>query len=300
MKKIVSFLSIFLIVGASGIFIPKLIQDYEGRVKPKARATSNTQTTQSPPPEHYSDPKKVLSLAEKFFIERRFTDSVKFYERYLVLVPDDNRVRAKLGSALTFTGDVNGAVAQLRFAKSKLPQDFQVLAFLSIAYAEGGDLKKALATGEEALKYAPHEEAKKRFSSLIDSLRSQVRGSQVRGGVEPASSSEPKTQSIQANSQQGLKMPDAESLQKADSREGLEAFLSSHPMVGQKFVGLDSDGDALKLKFKDFPMQSMPPFALKKFTDKVMLRVNKEKFAKVIFLDQSGNTMHEIATNYKN
>jgi hypothetical protein len=76
--------------------------------------------------------------------------------------------------------------------------------------------------------------------------------------------------------------------------------IQNNPIAGQKFVRFeDKDPAVLRLYFKDFPMQAMPPFAKEKFYSGIRAKVKEAQvptLKEIQFLDaDSGLEMDKLA-----
>jgi tetratricopeptide (TPR) repeat protein len=110
-----------------------------------------------------NDKETLISMAEISFSQQVFDKAAEYYERYLANYPSDSEARARLGSALTFTGESKRAVSELERAVRENPKSFSSNAYLSIAYSQAGEREKAIKMGETALGLAPSDEAFKKF-----------------------------------------------------------------------------------------------------------------------------------------
>lgn len=181
------------------------------------------------------DPDALIAFADLSFNQQVFDKAIGLYERYLAVQPDDLSARARYASSLAFVQRYPDAVAELQSVLKKDPANFHAAAYLAITYAQMGNPNEALATGERAMKLAPNEEARARFADFMKTVKSDGAAKGV-----PASS--------------------------APVREpAVVTFLRSNPIAGPKFVRFEEDGLKLKVFFKDFPMEQMPPFAKDKF-----------------------------------
>ncbi len=116
------------------------------------------------------DKEALLLTADLSFDMKAFTKAKEFYERYLKLEPDDPDATARYASTLTFLGQYNQSITLLNALLEKHPDSFQAHAFLAITYAQQGKQELARLSGEEALKHAPSEEARKRFETFLSGM----------------------------------------------------------------------------------------------------------------------------------
>lgn len=200
-----------------------------------------------------NDPGALVMMADLSFDQKAFTKAADFYQRYLKLEPQDLGARARYASTLTFLGRYDESVVELRAVLKEDPKNFPAMAYLAITYAQSGDLPKAKETGNSALALAPSEDARARFSAFVSSLDE----AQADQGVS-SSPSRNNTGQPQSN------VPAAEV-----SGKGIEGFIATvraNPVAGPKFMSYETgQKGTLRLLFRNFPMQAMPPFAKEKF-----------------------------------
>jgi len=193
-----------------------------------------------------NDPGALVMMADLSFDQKAFTKAVDFYQRYLKLEPNDLGARARYASTLTFLGKYADSVSELNAVLAKDPKNFPAMAYLAITYAQSGDLAKAKEMGASALKAAPSEDARARFSTFVESLDE--------GPVAPARRGAPEARG------------GAQTAQPQAGIEGFVAVLRANPVAGPKFVSYElGKPNTIRLLFRNFPMQQMPPFAKEKF-----------------------------------
>lgn len=220
------------------------------------------------------DAESLVMMADVSFDQRAFTKALEFYERYLKIEPEDAGARARYASTLTFLGRYDDSVKELDGILVKDPKNFPAMAYLAITYAQQGKIDRAKELGNNALAIAPSEDAKARFSAFVTSLNGAGKDDgAAAGSALPASNNLPKEKSPRG-------LPAANPL-------GLDVIINAiknNPIAGRKYSRFDnSDPAVLKLYFKDFPMQAMPPFAKDKFFGGVR---EKAKLAAVTTLKQ--------------
>lgn len=216
-------------------------------------------------------------MADVSFDQRAFTKSKDFYERYLKIEPNNLGARARYASTLTFLGEYENAVSQLDTVLKTDPKNFPAMAYLAITFAQKGEVAKAKEIGTKALSLAPSEEARARFSSFMSALD--------QGGVQGVSPARGAVASEVAG---------------VVGVEGFIAKVRANPVAGPKLVAHeDSKNGDLKLVFKDFPMDKMPPFAKEKFFGSLKQAAEAAKLdsiATISFIDvASGSTMDQIS-----
>jgi tetratricopeptide (TPR) repeat protein len=227
-----------------------------------------------------NDPGALVMMADVSFDQKAFTKAQEFYERYLKLEPDNHGARARYASTLTFLGQYDKSVAELNSVLKQDPKNFPAMAYLSITYAQQGDLLKAKETGAAALNMAPSDEARARFSAFMTNLEAQAGATSVRGNVTAPEA--------------GQGAPTA-----AAGVASFVAQVKNNPVAGPKFVGHEEVKDELRLTFKDFPMSQMPPFAKDKFfgsLKKAAQEANISQVKTISFIDlATGKVMDQIA-----
>ncbi len=209
------------------------------------------------------DAESLVMMADVSFDQRAFNKALEFYQRYLKLQPDDAGARARYASTLTFLGKYDESIRELDGILEKDPKNFPAMAYLAITYAQQGKMDKAKELGATALSIAPTDEARARFSAFVTSLDS----AEIKGPAEEA----PRGQTAP----RGVPL--------------IISAIQNNPIAGQKFVRFeDKDPAVLRLYFKDFPMQAMPPFAKEKFYSGIRAKVKEAQLAtlkEIQFLD---------------
>lgn len=183
------------------------------------------------------DPTNVesqLLLADQYFLLRNFEGAERVYAKHLGEHPDDVEVQARYASVLTFLDRFKEALRILEGVLHKNPEDFHALAYTAITYSQMGNVTSAKEFGEKALKVAPTEEARSRFSQFLEALDNQA--STASSGVASA----------------------------------LEKVLSENPIAGPKFVRVEeTSGDLITAYLNDFPIGQMPPAIREKFLARI-------------------------------
>jgi tetratricopeptide (TPR) repeat protein len=204
------------------------------------------------------DPDALIAFADLSFNQQVFDKAIGLYERYLTEQPEDLSARSRYASSLAFVQRYPDAVKELRAVLTKDPANFHAAAYLAITYAQMGEKSEALATGERALTLAPSDEARARFSDFLKTVKSDPPS-------EPAA------------------------LRKAEP--AVVQFLKNNPIAGPKFDRFEERGGELKVFFRDFPMEQMPPFAKDKFLGGV--KGAAQGLSSVVFIDASSGKQLE-------
>lgn len=217
----------------------------------------------------------LRALGDLCFDQRLFPKSLNYYDRYLKLQPNDQEVRSRRASTLTFLGRAQEAITELQEIAKAQPEAFQPLAYLSIAFSQNGDIEQARVVGEQALTKAPSPEAKERFQSFLTSL------------TAPAPQGTPGT--MQPTSSQQT------SLSSTPWITSLEEHVRNNPIAGRKFVSarFAEDSKTVFLSFADFPMEGMPEFARVKFLSSLKAVIPPDTASTITCIDQASNrVMH--------
>jgi hypothetical protein len=219
-----------------------------------------------------NDPGALVMMADVSFDQKAFTKALDFYERYLKLESEDLGARSRYASTLTFLGRYDDSIKELNTVLTKDPKNFPAMAYLSITYAQSGNIPRAKELGATALTFAPSDDARARFSAFVSSL------DQVKGDGASPSQEAPKAES-------GI--------------DGFVSMVRANPVAGPKFVKAEQgDAGTLKLVFNNFPMAQMPPFAKEKFFSGLKSAVERNSLVDVrslSFIDaQSGQEMERL------
>ena len=228
-----------------------------------------------------NDPGALVMMADVSFDQRAFTKAQDFYERYLKLEPGNLGARARYASTLTFLGPYDKSFKELNAVLKTDPKNFPAMAYLSITYAQSGDLVKAKEFGSTALNLAPSDEAKARFSAFMNTLE---------GGAGGAQSSSPARGNVPVKSAETMGAP-----------SGVVGFISTiraNPVAGPKFVRYeDKKPGVLRLFFREFPMGQMPPFAKEKFFGSLRQAAKASKIdgiRSIVFIDDATENEMEV------
>lgn len=219
-----------------------------------------------------NDPGALVMMADVSFDQRAFTKAQEFYERYLKLEPQNLGARARYASTLTFLGNYDKSIAELNTVLKADPKNFPALAYLSITYAQRGDVVKAREVGATALNLAPSDEAKARFSAFVETIGE-------------------KGEAVESTSPPRGNIP-AKGSGDAPGTGGISSFIATvqaNPVAGPKFVSYEETKQGiLRLVFRDFPMAQMPPFAKEKFFNTLRQAAQSAKLngvSSIVFVD---------------
>jgi tetratricopeptide (TPR) repeat protein len=197
-----------------------------------------------------NDPTALVMMADVSFDQKAFTKALDFYERYLAIDPKDLGARARYASTLTFLGRYDDSISELGKVLESDPNNFPAMAYLAITYAQKGETSKAKAVGADALNLAPSDDARARFASFVSSLGDADKDV---AQVKPRDSQvEPRESQVEQKGETGI--------------NGFIQSIKANPVAGVKFKSYEyAPNGTITLKFADFPMAQMPPFAKEKF-----------------------------------
>jgi tetratricopeptide (TPR) repeat protein len=176
------------------------------------------------------DSESLLMLANITFNQKVFTKSSEYFQKYLVLHPEDLEARSSYASTLTFLGRPKDAISELDKVLLSDPNAFKPLAFKAITLSQMEKFEEAKTIGTKALGFAPNDEARKRFQGFLDSLSG---------------------------------------MRNQNKEPTIVTFLKSHQIVGPKVINFKVSEDTATVYLKNFPMEAMPPFVREKFDQTV-------------------------------
>lgn len=120
------------------------------------------------------DPSLLIEVGNVYRSAHQFKEASDYYTKALQLDPKNVAIRAELVSCLYYTGDVDGALQQLRQALQTDPKDSNSLFNLGmIEWREKKDAASALAAWNQLLKSNPSLAADKK--SQVQKLMAEVK-----------------------------------------------------------------------------------------------------------------------------
>ena len=126
---------------------------------------------------HPNDPRLLIQIGNIYGSTHQFKEAAEYYGKSLQFDPQNVGVRTELASCLYYTGDVDGALQQLRQAVQISPKDSNSLFNLGvIEWKEKKDAHGALAAWDQLLKSNPTlaPEKKSEVEKLIAEVQKQV------------------------------------------------------------------------------------------------------------------------------
>jgi cytochrome c-type biogenesis protein CcmH/NrfG len=121
-----------------------------------------------------ADASVLVQIGNVYRSAHQFKDASDYYVRALQLDPKNVRVRTELASCLYYSGDVDGALQQLRNALQSDPKDSNSLFNLGIIeWKEKKDAASALAAWNQLLQANPRLAAEKK--SQVQKLMAEVK-----------------------------------------------------------------------------------------------------------------------------
>jgi Flp pilus assembly protein TadD len=174
-----------------------------------------------------------------------------FYERYLKLKPDDLSVQTDLGTMLLASEQVDAALKSYQNVLAIDPNFFQAQFNLAIAYRAAGQTDKAVAALERAREIAPDDATKQRVNTVL---------ARVTGAPEPAAA------------------PAPPQVAQSDLHGDVETLFRMHQITGPKLDRVEwPDARSARVVLREFPMETMPPFAREKFVERIKTTVRESK-----------------------
>lgn len=181
----------------------------------------------------------LVAMADISFEAQVFDKAADFYKQYLAINPNNGMIRARYANALSFAGKTKEARLELDRAMKDDPNNFQTLAYAAVAYAQLGEVKKALEISEMSQNLAPTSEAKARLSQFVEELKQR--------------NAKPEISTARDN-----------------RYTNLVDHIKSNPVAGPKFKSAEPQSNQiLVLNFENFPMDQMPPFVRDKFVNSI-------------------------------
>jgi cytochrome c-type biogenesis protein CcmH/NrfG len=216
------------------------------------------------------DSEALLLMADISFEMQAFTKATEFYGAYLKGNPEDDVIRSRYASSLTFTGRAGEAKGILQNVIERNPKAFQPRAFLAFALAELGEIEEMRKAGDEALALATDDRARAMLESFLQKIAQAGEGKdEVGGTLETTSTSTPQFATLKGTPS-GLKVMD---------------FLSKNPVAGPKLRGFQEEGSTLRVLLDNFPMEAMPPFAREKFLGGIREFLKAEKITDIDLIE---------------
>jgi cytochrome c-type biogenesis protein CcmH/NrfG len=130
-----------------------------------------------------SDPKDVQTLnktALTYKSAHQFGEAITYFQKALAIDPKNVPIRTDMASCMYYTGDVDGAIAQLEKSLTYDPKHAGTLMNLGIIKWKGkDDVNGAIAAWQTLLKDDPNFPQKDRIESLIAEAK------QSQGSVPP-------------------------------------------------------------------------------------------------------------------
>lgn len=210
------------------------------------------------------DLETLRSLGNVAFDQHKPDTAIEFYRRYLKVKSDDPDVQTDLGTMLLTSGKTQEAIQEFQSVVQQHPSFFQAQYNLAIAYSKAGQRDKMI----EALEQA-------RTVAKDDKTRSQVE--QVLAQVKAAP---PPEAAARGAASSGAQAPAAAVPAGATFKEGMDAWLHQHPILGPKIARIEWSGaQTAKVYLRDFPMDQMPADMTTMFTDRVKAQVQEQKQA---------------------
>lgn len=176
------------------------------------------------------------------------------YTRYLDLHPEDANVHVDLGTQYLARDLTRKAIAQYEEAIGLFPNFYNAHFNLYLAYQHLGD--EATAQTYRAKAEEIGHDFGQQLAPSPELSRLPTASAGVSGTAATTTGGASAANTIGKN-----------------GYESLESFFRQHEIVGPKMTGFQVDSGIAVLLVRDFPMESMPPFARKAFDTKVRQRL---------------------------
>ena len=133
-----------------------------------------------------SDPNNATLLSQVANIytqTHQFQEAIGYYQKSLQIDPKNIKTRANLASTMFYSGDVDGALAELDKALTYDPKHPGVLMNIGIIRWKGkNDLNGAIAAWEKLLKLNPNFEQK----AVVQHMLTEAKQQQAKAKLAPA------------------------------------------------------------------------------------------------------------------
>ncbi|HMO17825.1 MAG TPA: tetratricopeptide repeat protein [Oligoflexia bacterium] len=193
--------------------------------------------------------------------------AIEYYEKYLSKNPDDISVKANLALAIGRGGDKEKSLKILDDLLNKDPEFVIGLVTKGLLLAESGEKSLAVTLWKKAREIEKNPSLKERIDGLIFTA---------------------------GNSEQNFALnnrPEGE-----EHSHTLDYF-KTNEITKPKFAGAElMPNGSLKIALRNFPADSMPPFAREKFESNTRTNMEKDNISKVIIIDsESKSTLLSIS-----
>ncbi len=187
-----------------------------------------------------------------------YDQAIAAYEHYLKKKPKDPEVLTDLGTMYLYTGNADQAIVQYNKALAEKPDLFEAYFNMGVAYVRMNDQTRARAALDHAIKLAPSDKERDRVKEVIAKMSAE--STAATGELASAGASSPGSAA-------------------ATTFEGaIEQMVRGLPNVGPKVKSLEWPSRLKVLVLlEEFPMDQMPPFAMKKFLTDIKTGIAKAK-----------------------
>ncbi len=171
--------------GSGGGYATKSV--YRHNVPTKAAIADNSASLiadlQAKLKEKPDDPKVMYALADAYFTMKRFGDAVKYYNKLLVLTPDNVDVYNDLGLSLHYMGKSSEGLKSLEKGIKKDPYNQRIWLTKGFVLAYGiGDLKKAGVAWKKARALDPKSSVGKAADNYLAQINKTASAHEGAGG----------------------------------------------------------------------------------------------------------------------
>ena len=183
-----------------------------------------------------NDAEALLGLAELSSESGVFDKAKEYYEKYLILNPNNPKAKTDLALTILQLGDTDIALAKLTEINKAYPENFSSELGLALAYKIKGDVESSKSFAKLALNHAPSDEGKQVVLNFLQQFEVDNKNSKITASKE----------------------------------ELVKEFFINHSVIGKKIIKIDwIDSNNVKIIIDNFPFDAMPDFAKKKLSANV-------------------------------
>ncbi len=217
------------------------------------------------------DPDALRGIGNLNFDHKNYDQATAAYEHYLRIRPNDPEVRTDLGTMYLYTNNPDQAVVQYKRAIKLKPGFFEAYFNMGIAYGDQSDVADARQTFQQALKFAPDDDARSKVNAVMSKLPGAAAPPPGAVANAPGAAAAGNRLASVAKEKSSAAAPGEKSASSKDEAEDdfhdeIEQVVRGIPFAGPKVqaVKWPEKLEAMVL-MNDFPVEAMPPFAKQKF-----------------------------------
>ena len=131
------------------------------------------------------NPELLAKIANIYYDTQQYSEAISYYERALQAQPANTSIRTDLATAIWYTGNADGAIAEFNKALAYEPDKANTLFNLGVVKWQGKmDINGAVAAWQKLLATNPNYENKQKVQELIAQAKSH-------SGVKPGTPAKP-------------------------------------------------------------------------------------------------------------